>query len=56
MLQNSLLLAEKLYVEATLYNRGASILMACVQEKLMIYVGPIRQESTEKMYANGHRL
>jgi len=30
--------------------------MACVQEKLVIYVGPIRQDSTEKMYANGHRL
>jgi len=22
--------------------------MACVQEKLIVYVGPIRQESTEK--------
>jgi len=22
----------------------------------VIYVGPIRQDSTEKMYANGHRL
>jgi hypothetical protein len=41
-------LAEKLYVDAALWNRGASFLMACVQEKLMIYVGPILQESTEK--------